>query len=78
MTLEYFFVPSLRIPLSVLASKPGSISPYFTSETRMTVGKDLGVIALRNDERVWDRELFLRFVYKDKAAEIVKNPLRCY
>ena len=78
MTLEYFFVPLLRIPLSVLASKPGSMSPYFISKTRMTAGKDLGVIALRSDGMVWYKELVDHFVHRDKAAEIVKNPLRCY
>jgi hypothetical protein len=50
-------------------------SPYFVSETLMTVKKDLGVSAIRNDEMVLYKELFDTFIYKDKTGKIVKMPL---
>jgi len=50
-------------------------APYFVSETRMTVEKDLGVIALRNDEMVLYKKLFDTLIYKDRQGEIVKRPL---
>jgi hypothetical protein len=50
-------------------------SPYFISETRLNFEKDLGVIAVRNDEMVLDKELFDALLYKDKNGDIVKLPL---
>lgn len=51
-------------------------APYFISETRMNVEKDLGVIALRNDEMVLYNELFDSLMYRDKRGAIIKLPLK--
>jgi len=51
-------------------------SPYFISETRLTVEKDLGVIALRNDELVLFKELFDSLMYRNKKGELIKLPLK--
>lgn len=48
---------------------------YFVSETRMVVNKNLGVIALRNDEMVLYKELFDTLIYRDKQGNIVTMPL---
>ncbi len=37
--------------------------------------KDLGVVALRNDEMVLFKELFDTIVYQDRAGSLVKKPL---
>lgn len=50
-------------------------APYFISETLMTVEKDMGVIALRNDEMVLYKKLFDTIVYKDPREGLVKRPL---
>jgi len=49
---------------------------YFLAETRMRVDKDLGVVALRNDEMVLYKELFDTIVYKDARGAVVKKPLK--
>ncbi len=51
-------------------------SPYFISETRLRFEKDLGVIAVRNDEMVVYKELFDSLIYKDKSGGLVKLPLK--
>ncbi len=51
-------------------------SPYFISETKMTVHKDLGVIAVRNDEMVLSKKLFDCLVYKNKKNEVIQLPLK--
>lgn len=51
-------------------------APYFISETRLTFGADLGVIAVRNDEMVFFKELFDSLLYRTKDGEVVKMPLR--
>jgi len=51
-------------------------APYLISETRMNVEKDLGVIALRNDEMVLYKELFDSLIYRDKKGSIIKLPLK--
>jgi len=50
-------------------------APFFISETRMTVEKDLGVIALRNDEMVLYKKLFDTLVYKDTQGAVTQRPL---
>jgi len=50
--------------------------PYFIAETLMTAGKDLGVIAVRNDEMVLYKELFDSLMYRDKDGRVVTMPLR--
>jgi hypothetical protein len=42
----------------------------------MRVDKDLGVVALRNDEMVLFKELFDTIVYKDSRGNVVKKPLK--
>ena len=51
-------------------------APYLLCETRMTFEKDLGVIAVRNDEMVLYKELFDSLLYRDKNGALVKRPLR--
>lgn len=51
-------------------------SPYFIAETMMTVEKDMGVIALRNDEMVFFRELFDTLMYRDKDGQLITLPLK--
>ena len=50
--------------------------PYFIAETKMTFNKDLGVIAVRNDEMVLFKDLFDGLMYKDKDGRVVTLPLR--
>ncbi|MGZ7065301.1 MAG: hypothetical protein ACXVI6_02985 [Candidatus Aminicenantales bacterium] len=50
--------------------------PYFIAETLLTAEKDLGVIAVRNDEMVLYKELFDTLMYRDKDGRIVTMPLR--
>ncbi len=50
--------------------------PYFVSETRLVVQKDLGVLAIRNDEMVLYKELFNTLIYKNKQDRVVKMPLK--
>ena len=50
--------------------------PYFITETRMEVHKDLGVKSSRNDEMVLYKELFDTLIYKDKQNKIVRMPLK--
>jgi hypothetical protein len=51
-------------------------APYFLSETMMRVNKDLGVLAIRNDEMVLYKELFDSFIYKGGSDRIVKGELK--
>jgi len=51
-------------------------APYFISETRLNIEKDLGVIALRNDEMVLFKELFDSLMYRDKKGEVIALPLK--
>lgn len=51
-------------------------SPYFISETKMTLDNDLGVIALRNDEMVLYKKLFDMLAYKNKKNEVIQMPLK--
>jgi len=53
-----------------------SEAPYFVSETRLDFEEDQGVIAVRNDEMVLFRELFDSLLYRNKAGEIIKLPLK--
>ena len=50
-------------------------APYFLVETLMTVGRDMGVAALRNDEMVLYKRLFDTLIYKDRPNGIVQRPL---
>ena len=51
-------------------------SPYFVVETRMRLQKDLGAIALRNDEMVLYNKLFDTLIYKTKGGNIIQMPLK--
>jgi hypothetical protein len=51
-------------------------SPYFISETMMSVEKDLAAIAIRNDEMVLHKELFDSLIYKDKNNLITQMLLK--
>jgi hypothetical protein len=50
-------------------------APYFVSETLLNFEKDLGVIAVRNDEMVFFKDLFDALTYKDKNRRIIQLPL---
>jgi hypothetical protein len=50
--------------------------PYFISETLLSVVKDMGVIAVRNDEMVLYKELFDTLMYRDQYGGVVTLPLR--
>jgi len=50
--------------------------PYFISETLIRVEKDLGVIAVRNDEMVLTKDLFDALMYRDKDGRVISMPLR--
>lgn len=49
---------------------------HFIAETRTRVDKDLGVVALRNDEMVLSKELFDTIVYKLPDGTVVREPLK--
>jgi hypothetical protein len=49
---------------------------HFLAETRMRVDRDLGVVALRNDEMVLFKDLFDTLVYRDKGGRVIRKPLR--
>jgi len=51
-------------------------SPYFISETMMSVKKGLTVIAMRNDEMVLHKELFDSLIYKDKNNLLTQMSLK--
>ncbi len=50
-------------------------APYFLSETLLRFNQDLGVVAARNDEMVFYKELFDSYIYKDRSGKIVKGNL---
>jgi hypothetical protein len=54
----------------------GLDSPYFISETMLSVKNNLGVIAIRNDEMVLHKDLFDSLVYRDKKNSIIQMPLQ--
>jgi hypothetical protein len=62
-------------PLGPGAYEVDAFHPWFVSETKMTVEKDLGVIAVRNDEMVLYKELFDGLMYRDTGGEVVARPL---
>jgi len=49
--------------------------PWFVAETRMVVEKDIGAIAVRNDEMVLWKGLFDSFMYRAADGEVVVGPL---
>jgi hypothetical protein len=50
-------------------------APYFISETLLLFNRDLGVVAVRNDEMVFYRELFDSYIYQDGHGKVVKGRL---
>jgi hypothetical protein len=79
----YLYINSRRGPLSQVKGVTLDVkytleadSPYFISETRLNFEESQGVIAVRNDEMVFFRELFDSLCYRDKQGEIVKLPLK--
>jgi hypothetical protein len=80
---EYMFINTRRGPLQTIKDVHLEVrytletdSPYFVSETLLTVKKDLGVSAIRNDEMVLYKGLFDSLIYKDKKGQIITMPLR--
>jgi hypothetical protein len=68
--------PMRRIPEVSLGVRyrADAFHPWFVSETMMTFEKNLGTIAVRNDEMVLYRELFDSFMYR-AGGEVVTGPL---
>jgi hypothetical protein len=83
VTGEYLYINTRRGPLRTIKDVHLEVryaleadSPYFVSETLMTINKDLGVSAIRNDEMVLYKGLFDSLIYKDKKGQIIKMTLR--
>lgn len=49
--------------------------PWFVAETLMTFAKDIGAIAVRNDEMVLYKELFDAYMYRALDGRVVTGPL---
>ncbi len=62
------------VDLEVRYTLPLNVS-YFISETQMSIKKDLGVSAIRNDEMVLYNQLFNALVYRGKTGKVIKMPL---
>jgi hypothetical protein len=80
---EYLYINTRRGPLQKIKDVNlevkytlGADWPYFVSETMLTFRKDLGVIAIRNDEMVLFNGLFDSLVYKNKTGKIIQMPLQ--
>ncbi|MFQ6037103.1 MAG: hypothetical protein ACE5LV_00645 [Candidatus Aminicenantales bacterium] len=80
---EHLYISTRRGPLQRIKDVDLEVryvleadAPYFLSETLLTVKKDLGVSAIRNDEMVLYKGLFDTLVYKDKKGQIVRKPLQ--
>jgi hypothetical protein len=80
---EYLYVNTRKGPLRSIEDVKLEVryaleahSPYFVSETLMTVNADLGVSAIRNDEMVLYKGLFDSLIYKDKKGRIIEMTLR--
>ena len=80
---KFLYINSRRGPMQTIRDVVlevryalGVDSPYFISETRMRVHKDLGIIALRNDEMVFYKRLFDSLIYKNKKNELIQLPLK--
>ena len=56
--------------------KVDAFHPWFVAETKMDVVKDIGVIAVRNDEMVLTKELFDSFMYRAGDGKVVTGPLK--
>jgi hypothetical protein len=50
-------------------------APWILSETRLTAANDLAVIAVRNDEMVFSKELFDALIYKSRRRGVVQAAL---
>ena len=51
-------------------------APWILSETRMTALNDLSVIAVRNDEMVFSKELFDSLIYKSRRRGVLQMSLK--
>lgn len=69
-------MPRIRdIELEVLYTL-GIDTPWILSETRMTALSDLAVVAVRNDEMVFSKELFDSLIYKSRRRGIIQMSLK--
>ena len=83
MVGRYLYISTRRGPLQRIKEVKlevryilGAETPYFISETMLTVKRDLAVSAIRNDEMVFYHELFDTLIYQDKQGRVVKQPLQ--
>jgi hypothetical protein len=80
---DYLYITARRGPLQKIKEVDLEVrytlpidSPFFISETLMSIKKDLTVSAIRNDEMVLYNHLFDTLVYKDKKGKMIKMPLK--
>jgi hypothetical protein len=83
VTGPYLYVNSRRGPMQTIRDITLEMkytmvkgAPYFLSETLMRVTKDMGVLAIRNDEMVLYGGLFDSLICKDRQGKVVTMPLK--
>lgn len=68
-------MPRVKDVLLEVRYRVDPYTPGFISETLMTFVKDLGTIAVRNDEMVLFKELFDAYMYRALDGRVVTGPL---
>jgi hypothetical protein len=69
------FMPRVKDVLLEVRYEADAFHPWFVAETMMTFTKDLGVIAVRNDEMVLYKELFDAYMYRAIDGRVVTGTL---
>jgi hypothetical protein len=69
-------MPRVKDVLLEVRYKVDAFHPWFVAETKMDVMKDIGAIAVRNDEMVLYKELFDSFMYRGSDGAVVTGPLK--
>jgi hypothetical protein len=68
-------MPRVKDVLLEVRYEADAFNPWFVAETKMTFAKDIGAIAVRNDEMVLYKELFDAYMYRALDGRIVTGPL---
>jgi hypothetical protein len=68
-------MPRVKEVLLEVRYRVDAFHPWFVAETKMEVVKDIGAIAVRNDEMVLYKELFDGFMYRSPEGAVVTGPL---
>jgi hypothetical protein len=68
-------MPRIRDVSLEVRYRVDAFHPWFISETMMTFAKDVGAIAVRNDEMVLYKELFDSYMYRTADGQVVTGPL---